>query len=157
MVIMLLMLTYYSQIMLKNFLVHRQNISICTYTPARYSDMHCSKLFANFIATFRWCCDHLHQARKDCEQFWAGNVRISSWCITTTATMTLKSYIYSFQWFLHKMSNIFDISRECFSCHHDLIKICFSCHLVSYLDPGGRLGMRLVFIMTWSKIALVVI
>ena len=28
------------------------------------SDMHCSKLFRSFIATFQWCCDHLHQARK---------------------------------------------------------------------------------------------
>ena len=42
---------------------------------------------------------------------------------------------------------IFDISRDWFSWHQDLI---FSCHLVSYpdTDPGGRLGMRLVFIRT---------
>ena len=33
-------------------------------TPAQYSDMHCSKLFRIFIATFRWCCDHLHWPRK---------------------------------------------------------------------------------------------
>ena len=33
-------------------------------TPAQYSDMHCSKLFRIFIATFWWCCGHLHQAIK---------------------------------------------------------------------------------------------
>ena len=33
-------------------------------TPARYSDMHCSKLFRIFIAMFRWCCDDPHQVRK---------------------------------------------------------------------------------------------
>ena len=69
--------------------------------PARYSNMHCSKLFTNFIAMFWWCCDHLHHhfitflawwSNKVCEQFWAVHVRISSGCITTTATMTLKQH-----------------------------------------------------------------
>ena len=59
------------------------------------------KLFTNFIVTFWWCCDHLHQAEEKClmkvitasskrcnKVCWTVHVRISSWCITTTATMT---------------------------------------------------------------------
>ena len=51
-------------------------------TPAQYSDMHCSKLSEFFIATFRkrWSQYHQNIAIKDCEQFWAVNFRILSWC-----------------------------------------------------------------------------
>ena len=38
------------------------------------------------------------KAIKDSEQFEAVHVRILSWCITTTATMTLKSYITLFMY-----------------------------------------------------------
>ena len=84
--------------------LHQLDIWTCTA-------QNCSE---SSIAMFRWCCDHLHLARnfsgtflawwrwsqhhrniaiKDSEQFWAVHVRISSWCITTTTTMTLKLYI----------------------------------------------------------------
>ena len=61
------------------------------------------KLFTNFIATFRWCCDHLScpmkvftASLKCCNIKFVNN--LSSACpnielgITTTATMTFKSY-----------------------------------------------------------------
>ena len=41
-----------------------------------------------------WSQYHWNVAIKDSDQFWAVHVRILSWCITTTATMTLKSYMY---------------------------------------------------------------
>ena len=82
--------------------LHQLNIQTCT----------AQNCLESFIATFRWYCDHLHYslmkpdegdqsqhhrnvAIKDSEQFWAVHVQISSRCITTTATMTLKLHCYS--------------------------------------------------------------
>ena len=61
-------------------------VRLCLYTSLIFGHA-LLKIVQNLL--LRWCCDHLHQARKE---FWAVHVWMSSWYITTTATMTLKSY-----------------------------------------------------------------
>ena len=100
--------------------------SRCTivFTAALYLDMHCS----NCSQSKHHVHDHsiIETLQLSLWTIWAVLVRISSWCITTTATMTLKSYI-TIVFLIHKA---------------------FDCRVVLYRVSSGQISLTVPQILT---------